>query len=51
MERSKWKIFRQRFGKEDRKEFDKCFPIHDCTIQRVARLAELGGITSSQDLN
>ena len=25
MKRSKWKIFRQRLGKEDRKEFDKMF--------------------------
>lgn len=25
MERSKWKIFRQRLDKEDRKEFDKMF--------------------------
>ena len=42
---------RQRLGKKDKKEFDKMFTIHDCTIQRVAMLAELGGITSSQDLN
>jgi hypothetical protein len=25
MERSKWKIFRQRLDKKDRKEFDKMF--------------------------
>ena len=38
-------------GKEDRRNLRKCFPIHDCTIQRIAMLADLGGITASQDLN
>jgi hypothetical protein len=41
IERNKWKIFSQRLDKKDRKEFDKMFPTHDFTIQRVAMLADL----------
>jgi hypothetical protein len=41
MERNKWKMFRERLDKKDRKEFDKMFLIHGCTIRRVVMLADL----------
>jgi hypothetical protein len=40
-ERNKWKLFREGLDKKDRKEFDKCFPIQDCIIVRVAMRADL----------
>ena len=41
MERSKWKIFRERLDKKDRKEFDKMFSyarLYNCAASNGADL-------------
>jgi len=40
MERSKWKIFRERLDKKDRKEFDKMFSyarLYNCAASNACR--------------